>query len=97
MKIEGLGKPLGFEALQKQQKNSTEESGFKDVLSSFVEQTQKSSAEANKLTKEFIVGGDVELHEVMIAAEKAKTDVMLLSEIRNKALDTYRELTRMQI
>ena len=44
-----------------------------------------------------IAGEDVELHEVMIAGEKAKTNLDLLMEIRNKALDMYKELTRMQI
>jgi flagellar hook-basal body complex protein FliE len=33
----------------------------------------------------------------MIAAEKAKTSFDLLMEIRNKAIDAYREIMRMQV
>jgi flagellar hook-basal body complex protein FliE len=47
------------------------------------------------MTKDFIMGKDVELHEVMIAGEKAKTTLELLMEIRNKAVDMYKELIRM--
>jgi len=45
-----------------------------------------------------MVGGEaVDLHEVMVAVEKAKTSFDLLMEIRNKALDAYREIMRMQV
>jgi flagellar hook-basal body complex protein FliE len=33
----------------------------------------------------------------MIAGEKAKTSLDLLVEIRNKAVDMYKELTRIQV
>lgn len=80
------------------QTNKTEKpknSKFGNVLNEFIEQVDTSSKESQKLTQDFITGGDVEIHEVMIAAEKAKTDIMLLTEIRNKALETYKELSRM--
>ena len=50
----------------------------------------------NVLT-DFIVGKNVELQDVMISAEKAKTSLELLMEIRNKAIDMYKELTNMPI
>ena len=43
------------------------------------------------------MGEDVELHEVMIAGEKAKTSFQLLMEIRNKTVDMYKELTKMPV
>jgi flagellar hook-basal body complex protein FliE len=44
-----------------------------------------------------VVGEEVDLHEVMIAVEKAKTSFDLLMEIRNKTIDAYREIMRMQV
>jgi len=70
---------------------------FKNLMSGLVEEVKNNQAESNRLTEQLITGGDVELHEVMIAGEKAKTSLQLLMEIRNKALDMYKELTRIQI
>ena len=42
------------------------------------------------------MGDDVEIHDVMIAGEKAKTSLELLMEIRNKTIDMYKELIRME-
>jgi flagellar hook-basal body complex protein FliE len=33
----------------------------------------------------------------MVAGEKAKTSLELLMEIRNKTIDMYKELTRIQV
>lgn len=68
---------------------------FENVFSDFIGEVNKSQLDANKLTEDFLGGKGVELHEVMIAGEKAKTSFDLLMEIRNKAIDMYKELSRM--
>lgn len=71
-------------------------SSFGDVFGDFIKGVNESQQESKQLTKDFVEGKDVELHEVMIAGEKAKTSLELLMEIRNKTIDMYKELTRMQ-
>lgn len=97
MKIQGGINPL--KNIQPEQTTGKTEksqsSKFDNVLQNFVDKVDESSKTSKQLTQDFIMGGDVEIHEVMIAAEKAKTDLMLLTEIRNKALETYKELSRM--
>jgi len=97
MKIEGMINQLKIDTNQLLKTEKQKDSKFDNVLGSFIEEVKKSNAESVKATNDFIIGGNTEIHEVMIAAEKAKTDLMLLTEIRNKALDTYNELTRMQV
>ncbi|MBZ0198618.1 MAG: flagellar hook-basal body complex protein FliE [Ignavibacteriaceae bacterium] len=70
---------------------------FENVITDFIGQVNNQQHETANLTDAFIHGGDVQLHEVMIAGEKAKTSLDLLMEIRNKAIDMYKELTRIQI
>ncbi len=94
MKITGLN---GFNIDPFQQENKTKGSGFNDVLGEFVKKVNSSEAEAKQLTEDFIMGKGVPIHEVMIAGEKAKTNLQLLIEIRNKAVETYKELTKMQM
>jgi flagellar hook-basal body complex protein FliE len=43
------------------------------------------------------VGEQGNLHEVMIALEKAKLSFELILAVRNKSLEAYQELMRMQI
>lgn len=68
---------------------------FGNVMVDFVKQVNSDQVKSNEMTRDYIDGKDVELHEVMIAGEKAKTNLELLMEIRNKAIDMYKELSRM--
>ncbi|MEJ2614683.1 MAG: flagellar hook-basal body complex protein FliE [Ignavibacteriaceae bacterium] len=70
---------------------------FKNVLTDFIGDVNKSQIDSDNITNDFIVGKNVELQDVMISAEKAKTSLELLMEIRNKTIDMYKELTNMPI
>jgi flagellar hook-basal body complex protein FliE len=77
---------------------------LKDTNASFGETLQKAITDVNSLQVEAgkavekMVGGEaVDLHEVMIAMEKARTSFDLLMEIRNKTIDAYREIMRIQV
>ena len=71
---------------------------FGNVLTDFIGQVNQQQFDADKITKSFIEGGNnVEIQDVMIAGEQAKTSLQLLMEIRNKAIDMYKTLTNMQI
>jgi len=69
---------------------------FENVLTDFIGEVNTNQVDAKNIVGDFIGGKDVELHEVMIAGEKAKTSLELLMEIRNKTVDMYKELIRMQ-
>ena len=70
---------------------------FENVLSDFIGSVNKTQNDADKITQNFVTGDDnVEIHDVMIAEEKAKTSLELLMEIRNKTVDMYKELIRME-
>lgn len=71
--------------------------GFGNLLTEFIGDVNKSQVDASKSTQSFINGDGIEIHDVMIAGEKAKTSLELLMEIRNKTVDMYRELTRISI
>ncbi len=84
--------------LQKQTLNPANKTAdsFGTLLTGFIKDVNQRQIESGKVSVDFIKGKDIELHEVMIAGEKAKTHLDLLVEIRNKALDMYKELMRMQ-
>ena len=47
--------------------------------------------------RDLAMGKDVELHDVMIAAEKSSVAVNLTMQIRNKLVESYQEVMRMQV
>jgi flagellar hook-basal body complex protein FliE len=70
---------------------------FADSLKSFIGDVDLQQKESNDMTEKMIKGDPVDLHDVMISAEKAKTTFTLLLEMRNKFLDLYKETSRMQV
>jgi flagellar hook-basal body complex protein FliE len=70
---------------------------FGETLSQAVKDVHLLQKEASNAVQRMVSGEETDLHTVMIAAEKAKTSFDLLLEIRNKTIDTYREIMRMQV
>ncbi len=70
---------------------------FGNIFTDFIKQVNGAQINADTTAANFIQGdSSVELHDVMISAEKAKTSLQLLTEIRNKAVDMFKELSRLQ-
>ena len=45
----------------------------------------------------FVAGEQENVHEVMIAMNEARLSFQLMTEVRNRMLETYQELMRMQV
>lgn len=64
--------------------------------------TQMAGVDASLRTAEtqlaqLAAGKDIAIHDVMIAMEEARTNLLLLVEVRNRVIEAYQELTRMQL
>jgi flagellar hook-basal body complex protein FliE len=101
MLVNDLIQSRQFDPLQQKTKsaggNSASGETFAATLSEFVQDVNTSQAQAGETAERMIKGENVDIHDVMIASEKAKTSFQLLLELRNKALDMYREAIRVQV
>jgi flagellar hook-basal body complex protein FliE len=70
---------------------------FVDSLSTLIKDVNNLQKDSGDMTERLIKGEPVDIHDVMISAQKAKTGFQLLLELRNKFVDMYHEVTRMQI
>ncbi|ALC81053.1 MULTISPECIES: flagellar hook-basal body complex protein FliE [Bacillus] len=70
---------------------------FADMLKSSIEEVNQSQAESDKLTNALAQGQNVNLDEVMIAAQKSNITLTAATEFRNKAIEAYQEMMRMQM
>ena len=70
---------------------------FSETLKKFVSDVNNLQLEADNQMRLMAAGQAENLHDVMIAVEKAGISFELLMEIRNKVLEAYQELMRMQV
>lgn len=79
----------------KDQQNIIED--FGRYLSNALEKVSDLEKEAQIITEDFAAGKTDNIHQVMIAAEKSEIARQFTLQIRNKILDAYNEIMRMQI
>ncbi len=73
------------------------EQNFADILKEGLGEANSLKLESNKKTQNFLMGKTDNIHEVMIAAQKAEVSISFVTEVRNRILDAYQEFSRMQV
>ena len=72
-----------------------EQGAFSDMFTKMIGSVNELQAKAGKAQQALMAGEPVELHEVMIKAEKSGLAMDLLLEVRNRLIDGYKEIMRM--
>jgi flagellar hook-basal body complex protein FliE len=70
---------------------------FQDTLKDYLNDVNNLIKDANVSVDKMARGEVKDIHEVMVAVEKASVGLEMVVEIRNKLLESYREIMRMQI
>lgn len=81
----------------RQPEGTTDGTSFTDTLKEAVNAVDGAQKAAEGQIEAFIAGEQENLHEVMIAMNQAKLHFQLMTETRNKMLETYQELMRMPV
>lgn len=72
-------------------------SGFGEVLRSKLESLNEAQADGSLATKELASGGAVDVAQTMMRVEQANVSLQLATQVRNKAIEAYQEILRMQV
>ena len=70
---------------------------FGDLLTKFIADVNKDLQQAHIAQKKLIDGKVDNMVELMATIEKADISLRFLTEVRNKALEAYQEIMRMQV
>ncbi|RFU71282.1 flagellar hook-basal body complex protein FliE [Peribacillus saganii] len=70
---------------------------FASVLQESIEKVNQAQAESDKMTTKMARGENVDLHQVMIASQKASVTLQTTLEVRNKVVEAYQEIMRMNV
>ena len=97
MAIDSIGKAPGLApVVPRATQTQSAAQGFGDALGNLISSVDGSAADANAAVGRMLDGtGDV--HEAVIALQKADTALQLTVQIRNKLMQAYQDVMRMSI
>jgi len=72
------------------------ESSFSDMLDEAVLNVDQLQAQANQKVGAMLGGNSADVHDAMIAVQKADLSFQLMMQVRNKVVQAYQEVERMQ-
>lgn len=87
----------GLQAPAAETGQAGEGKGFLDVMKDAFEEVNRHQSEADRSIKEMVSGRNKNIHETLLAVERADSSLKLMMQVRNKVLDAYREIMRMQV
>ncbi|ARD49292.1 flagellar hook-basal body complex protein FliE [Sporosarcina sp. P37] len=70
---------------------------FSAMLNNAIHQVNEKQTISDTMTTRLVKGEDVDLHNVMIAAQKASIALNATVEMRNKVVEAYQEIIRMPV
>jgi len=97
MSIQGLSSPLPMPQGKRQPQASETDKGFGAFLKGAMGDVDKLHQEANQAAEALAAGRSEDVHNTMIALQKADVSFQLLMQIRNKVVSAYETVMRMQI
>jgi len=86
-----------FPTLLKGFSESKDSGSFKELFENFLKEVNEDQIKAREVEKALSEGKVKNLEEALFVIEKADLSLRLLTEIRNKALESYQEIMRMQV
>lgn len=70
---------------------------FSKILGAAIQNLNQVEAGANQAVAQLSSGEDVDLHQVMIAMQEADIAFQMALQVRNKLVEAYQEVMRMQV
>ena len=71
--------------------------GFAGMLQDSLQKVNEQQVQSDSAIKELVAGRSKNIHETMLTIERADTSLKMAMQVRNKILDAYREIMRMQV
>src|SRR5262245_32853272 len=70
---------------------------FRDVLSSAIQNVEAFGHDANTSVQRFLSGEGEELHTTILATQRSELAFEMFQQVRNKVVNAYQEIMRMQM
>lgn len=96
MQINGIG-DISSKTAVKGLQQSNGQSSFTDILSEVIDNAKEAEKSAEAQNVALLTGETDDLHTPLIEAQKAELVLSLAVQVRNKVIEAYNEVMRMQV
>jgi flagellar hook-basal body complex protein FliE len=100
VQLNGLQLPKDIEITPRQYEIASgdiENDSFADMLSNAINGVDTTMKTSEAKMQDYIAGRTDNVADVMISMQRAQLSFQMMVEVRNKAIETYNEISRMQI
>ncbi len=97
MEVGNISNSSNFKNISGIEEKADSNRSFTDLLSDSINKVNNLQHESNQAKEDFALGETEDIHEVMIATQKASTSIDAAATISNKAVGAYEEIMRMQV
>lgn len=91
--IVGLGKNAGMPIIKSSEEKKPQFNPIKDLIN----QVNDAQVKSNQSIENFSIGQAESIHKVIVDVEEALLTMKFATQVRNKAIEAYQEIMRMQI
>lgn len=70
---------------------------FRELMEGAISAVEQSRAEATQAVESLLSGEGGELHATLLATQRAELSLELFLQVRNKVVEAYQEIMRMQV
>ena len=95
--ITRIGLPRQLESVQPSPELPGHSGSFATLLQQSLERVDGLQHDADAAARAFALGQAPSVHDTMIAMEKADVSLRLTTKVRNKVVEAYQEIMRMQV
>ncbi len=92
--IQGLGQ---LSALSNSKPAPNSGGSFEQIVQQFIQQAQQAEGQADAMVEQFALGQVDSVHSVMLAVAQAEMAVRMVMEVRDRLIQAYNEVLRMQV
>ncbi len=90
-------KPIDSNAEPQTDQKKVKGDSFEEILKKSLDEVNKLQNKADQSIEAIASGKMENIQDAVMAIEKADVSLKLLTEIRNKAIEAYKEIMRMQV
>lgn len=95
MNIQRIGQNINFGIDKTEDKANS--SSFGDYLKTALDSANEAQINSDMETTKLLSGESPDMHQALIAGEEARLQMELVVQVRNKLLESYQEISRMQL
>ena len=77
--------------------SEVEDNSFGEILKTSLNEVNQLQKDADQAIQELAAGNEKDIHQTMIALEKAEISFQFMMQVRNKIIAAYQEVMRMQV